>query len=81
MAYDLKQCPEPETAKLVLGAASIALIFDEQSQRPLARRNKIKVSGRLSGRTVLARACLALACARVGSCFSWSAQLTWGNRT
>ena len=51
------------------------------TQWPLARWNKIKVSVRLSGKTVLARAYLELVSARVGSCFSRSARSTCGDGT
>ena len=43
--------------------------------------NKIKVSGRLSAKTVLAGAYLKLVSARVGSCFSWSCGLACGDGT
>jgi hypothetical protein len=43
--------------------------------------NKIKVSGRLSAKTVLAGGYLKLVSARVGSCFSWSCRLACGDGT
>jgi hypothetical protein len=43
--------------------------------------SKIKVSGRLSGRTVLVRAYLKIVSARVRSCFSWSTRPTCSDGT
>jgi hypothetical protein len=77
----LNQYPEAETVTLVLGIPSIAPIFEGESQWPLARPYKIEVSGRLSGKTVLARVYFELVSARVGSCFSWSTRPTCGDGT
>jgi hypothetical protein len=78
----LSQYGEPEMVTLVLERYLRSLfIFEGRTQWSLARWNKIKVSGRLSGKTVLVRAYLKLVSARVGSCFPWSTRPTCGDVT
>jgi hypothetical protein len=78
---DLNQYREPETVTLVLGRTFDRSHCRRTASWPLARWNKIKVSVRLSVRTVLARAYLWLVSARVSSCFSCSTRITCGDGT
>jgi hypothetical protein len=64
-----------------IGLCLRSLSFSKMVSIAVARRNKIKVSVRLSVKTVPARAYYQLVSARVGSCFSRSARFTCGDGT
>jgi hypothetical protein len=78
---DLLAVPGDLAARQLPASPSTALIFEGWSRWPLVPPSKIKVSGRLSGKTVLARAYLELVSACARSCSSRSARSTCGDGT